>query len=247
MRLLKKTVGILFLFINWMCIQSSPKTLENNVSNENSFNEDIDSQLIKNNSRTVKLFFWYTDDAHFDSYTGYIVRIGNNEFTLSKDTLTLVLPQQNIDTIFTKLVGEKLFKVYRLLKFKNHVTYKLRVNSCSDIDYFQPQEGTRGSDFPKVSFTIKNYRKQEKIVGICGFKYDTDDDLILKNNIKTPYEILASPSAMCGTDPRRVAIEYKTGKTKVPIMEFWFQDMHGAKLDVIYDFKTKKTEVTIEE
>lgn len=162
MRLFKKAVGILFLFINWMCIQSSPKTLENNVSNENHLNEGIDSQLIKNNYRTIKLYFWYTDETHFDSYKGYIVRIGNNEFTLSKDTLTLVLPQQNIDTIFTKLVGEKQFKVYRLLKFKNNETYKLRVNSCSDIDYFQPQKDTKGSDFPMVSFTVKNYKKRTK-------------------------------------------------------------------------------------
>ncbi len=247
MSFVNKTTVIIFLFNNWMCNQPSPKKYEGAESSPKSLNKSIDNQMINNNNRTIKLYFWYSDAAHFDPYTGYIVRIGSNEFTLSKDTLTLVLPQQNMDTIFTKLAGEKQFKVHRLLKFKNDVTYKLRVNSCSDFDYLEPQKGTKGSDFPKVSFTIKNYKKQDKIVGICGFKTDDEEDLILKNNIKTPYERLTSPSAMCGTDPKRVAIEYKKGKAKVPIMEFWFQDMHCEKLDVIYDFKTKQTEVFIKE
>lgn len=241
MNFLKRIAIAIVLFSFWMCNQPKTDKGKDADLNSNTLHESIDSQMINNNYRTIKLYFWYVDEAYFDPYTGHIVRIGNNEFTLSKDTLTLALPQQNIDTIFTKLASEKHFKVHRLLKFKNGVTYKLRVNSCSDIDYLAPQDNS-DRDFPKVSFTVKNYKKQDKIVGICGFKTDDMDDLILKNNIKTPYEILASPSAMCGTDPKRVAIEYKNKKV---ITEFWFQDMHGDKLDVIYDFKTKKTEVFI--
>lgn len=239
MHFVKKIAFTVFLFSIWMCNQPSPKKFEDT---DLSLNKSIDSQLINNDFRTIKLYFWYTQEAYSDPYTGCIVRIGNNEFTLSQDTLTLVLPRQDMDTIFTKLIGEKHFKIHRLLKFKNGVTYKLRVNPCSDIDFFEPQASTKGSDFPKVSFTVKNYKKRDKIIGICGFKTDDMADLILKNDTQTPYEILTSHSAMCGTDPKRVAIEHKDKKV---ITEFWFQDMHGEKLDVTYDFKTKKTEVFI--
>ncbi len=244
MNYFKSIFGILFIFINWACIQSPPKIHEDIKSNQKNLNKSIDSQMVNNSFRTIKLYFWYTQEAPFDSYTGYIVRIGSNEFTLSQDTLTLILPQQNMDTIFTRLPSEKQFKVHSLLKFKNNLTYKLRVNSCSDIEYLEPQDGNKRREYPQVSFTIKNYKKQDRILGIPGFKYETDEDLILKNNFKTPYEILASSSAMCGTDPSRVAIEYKNKKV---ITEFWYQDMHGDTLDVIYDFKTKKTEVFVKD
>jgi hypothetical protein len=271
MRFLRIITFILLLFINWMCTESSPKKQETTVSYKKE-----DSSLIKQDSisekrilkkvenhRVITLSFcsstWTGQKVFSIGYKEVLYRIGNTE-TLSTigDTLTLVLKEQNLDTIFVKYPSEKKFKIDRLIKFKDGVNYTWCVNTCSGSDYFEPIY-TKENDAKetKVSFMIENYKGHDKIVGIRGATIDVDDVPILKNGVKTSYEkTLSISGAMCSSDTKRIAIEndnkkvlknYANGESmeNLTYSEFRFQEMHGEKLDVVYDFITKKTTVTV--
>jgi hypothetical protein len=254
-----------------MCTESSSKKQEITVSYKKE-----DSSLIKQDSisekrilkkvenhRVITLSFcsstWTDQKVSSMGYKEVLYRIGNTEILSTiGDTLTLVLKEQNLDTIFVKYPSEKKFKIDRLIKFKDGVNYTWCVNTCSGSDYFEPIY-TKENDAKetKVSFMIKNYKGHDKIVGIRGATIDVDDVPILKNGVKTSYEkTLSISGAMCSSDTKRIAIEndnkkilkkYGNGESmeNMTYLEFRFQEMHGEKLDVVYDFKTKKTMVTI--
>jgi hypothetical protein len=262
----------LFIFINWMCVESSLKKQENIVSykKEDSTLSEQDSISEKRtlkkvaNHRVITLSFcsstWTGQKISSMGYKEAILyRIGNTEIQSTiDDTLTLVLKEQNLDTIFVKYPSEKKFKIDRLLRFKDGLNYRWCVNVCSNSDYFEPiYTKENKTEETKVSFMIKNYKGHDKIVGIRGASFDANDMPILKNGVKTNYEKTLSVSgAMCSSDTKRIAIEnsnkkilkkYANGESmeNLTYSEFWFQEMHGEKLDVVYDFKTKKTIVTV--
>jgi hypothetical protein len=240
----------LFIFINWMCVESSPQKQEILNTVESIKKKKIDDRIVIisfNHKSALK------DSFNLQDYKGVIYRINGYTIPLSLDSITLVLPNQNIDTIYSKYPKDSEFKVDRLLRFQDSTRYKWGINDCSSIDYFMPIKNFKEAS---VSFLIRNYKGRDIILGFRGFHYEDEDITILKNNIKTAYERILYHSAMCGTDPKRIAIEnsnkkilkkYANGESmeNLTYSEFWFQEMHGEKLDVFYDFKTKKTIVTV--
>jgi hypothetical protein len=240
----------LFIFINWVCNESLSKKHDSINTLDDFKKNKIDDRIVtisfKNKSTPEDIF-------KRQDYKGVIYRINNYTIPLTSDSITLVLPNQNIDTLYSKYPKDSTFKVDRLLRFQDSTHYKWGINDCSDIDYFMPLTNFKEAS---VSFLIRNYKGRDAIVGFRGFRYEDEEITILKNSIKTTYERILYHSAMCGSDPKRIAIEnnnkkilkkYANGESleNLTYSEFYFQEMHGEKLEIVYDFKTKKTLVTI--
>lgn len=253
-----KILFILTIISNYAC--NKP----NQLKNTESFTQITESVINDTNKthRSIKINFCtntLAGDAPLKLYSNQIFKISNTEFSIdTKDTITLNLPIQNHDTVFTKNKEDKNYKIDRLLKFKHGVIYKWCVNSCSGVYYFAPTNIKSDTTQAMVSFTIKNYNGKNKIVGQRGYNYD-EDVILLRNNIKSEYYKFLSISAMCSSDPKRIAIEnmdkkvveklpngeeYKSNLTH---FEIWFDDIHGEKLDITYDFKSKKSTLLIVE
>jgi hypothetical protein len=240
----------LFFFINWMCTESSSKKQGIINTLESVTKKKIDDRIVTisfKNKSTLK------DSFNLRDYKGVIYRINGYTIPLTLDSMILVLPNQNIDTLYSKYPNDSAFKVDRLLRFQDSTHYKWGINDCSDIDYFMPLTNFNQAS---VSFLIRNYKGRDAIEGFRGFRFEYEEITILKNSIKTTYERILYHSAMCGSDPKRIAIENSNKKVlkkygnsesmeNLTYSEFRFQEMHGEKLDVVYDFKTNKTIVTI--
>jgi hypothetical protein len=224
------------------------------------------------NTRSIKIFFQQESIFGISNdvmgYKDFKLKIDKYELdTKRKDTISLDLPFRNLDTLWAKMDGENEFRISRLLKFKDGEVYEWRVNSCSGIDYFSTKNKNNDTIQPAVSFLIKNNNSKGRIIGVRGLngtefgdEAETNDlILFLKSNQKTPYKNVLSISAMCSTGSKRIAIDnldktrvfhYDNGKSdflNYTYTEFWFEFLHNEKLDVTYDFKTKKATIDIVE
>lgn len=249
---------LILLFLVYGC--KNPEQ-SNNVKSYSKTVEAITADTC-NTHRTIKIYFCTNTligDAPLKLYSNSVFKIHNTELSIDiKDTITLNLPLQNHDTIFIKDKKDKNYRIGRLIKFKHGVIYKWCVNSCSSNYSFFPQNVKRDTIHPTVSFNIKNYKGKNSIIGIRGLDQD-EDTILLKNNIKSEYYRFLSMSAMCNSDPKRIAIENidkkitirasngKKYEENLTYFEIWFDDIHGEKLDVTYDFKTKQSNVSVVE
>jgi hypothetical protein len=248
---MKKIVNFLTLLALVFMVFENCKPVRNEKQViDNQLIKQKDSIVICDTCRLIKFFF--KEPPQHSS----VFQINGQRFEYRQDTFVLNLKKQDLDTftIIDKYDSTEYHS--RILKLRNGFTYYWGINTCSDIDFISPTQSdtTHNRKLMKVSFTIKNYRGKDPLIGVViGEGWGDSSSVKLRNRYKSDYA-WAAVSAMCGTDAKRIAIENPKIKVKWKdsedrfnkvIKEFWFLDMEQEQLDIFYDFKTKKMQVKV--
>ena len=175
--------------------------------------------------------------------------INGQEFQFSHDTIEIQINTTGFDTICFKFWEQDTIWRNSISKFKKGEYYKIREIPCTDYDIVSSDTSEHTAH--KVRFVAENYSGNDTIAGLGGWVLTEP----IFTNISTEF-IEARTSLLCANTRRKINVMqfepgiYSLNKSiyvngGIELLKFYFQFIHNEKLEVIYNFETKKYIVKI--